>query len=83
LKSSIFKVVIEPDKSGDGRGAWHADGSLQRVRRSHRIFRHYDGRRVGVAYYALNDSFPVGTLRAMIADAGWQEGDLQRLGLID
>ncbi|HEY6265322.1 MAG TPA: hypothetical protein VIW93_11005 [Candidatus Acidoferrum sp.] len=36
---------------------------------------------VVVAYHALNDTFPMGTLRAMIADAGWQEDDLLRLGL--
>jgi len=34
-----------------------------------------------VAYHGLNDTFPIGTLRAMIADAGWQDADLQRLGL--
>ena len=64
--------------------ALEADGfSLQRVRGSHRIYRHSDGRRVVVAYHALNDNFPVGTLRAMIADAGWQDHDLKRLGLIE
>jgi hypothetical protein len=35
-----------------------------------------------VAYHALNDTFPIGTLRAMIADAGWQDSDLLRFGLI-
>ena len=39
------------------------------------------GGRVVVAYHSLGDSFPMGTLRAMIADAGWQDEDLQRLGL--
>jgi len=63
--------------------ALEADGFvLQRVRGSHRIFRHPDGRRVVVAYHGLGDSFPIGTLRAMIADAGWQDEDLQRLGLL-
>ena len=62
--------------------ALEADGfALQRVRGSHRIYRHADGRRVVVAYHGLNDTFPIGTLRAMIADAGWQDADLQRLGL--
>lgn len=56
---------------------------LQRVRGSHRIYKHADGRRVVVAYHALSDSFPIGTLRAMIADAGWQDEDLQRLGLTE
>jgi predicted RNA binding protein YcfA (HicA-like mRNA interferase family) len=63
--------------------ALEADGfSLRRVRGSHRIYRHADGRRIVVAYHALNDSFPIGTLRAMIADAGWRDEDLQRLGLV-
>jgi predicted RNA binding protein YcfA (HicA-like mRNA interferase family) len=64
--------------------ALEADGfSLQRVRGSHRIFKHADGRRVVVAYHALSESFPVGTLRGMIKDAGWSEEDLKRLGLVD
>ena len=64
--------------------ALEADGFvLQRVRGSHRIYRNTDGRRVVMAYHALNDTFPIGTLRAMIADAGWQDEDLQRLGLAD
>jgi predicted RNA binding protein YcfA (HicA-like mRNA interferase family) len=56
--------------------------ALQRVRGSHRIYRHSDGRRVVVAYHSLSDSFPIGTLRAMIADAGWQDEDLRRVGLL-
>lgn len=51
--------------------ALEADGfSLSRVAGSHRIYKHADGRRVVVAYHAAGDEFPVGTLRAMIADAG-------------
>jgi len=56
---------------------------LQRVRGSHRIFRHADGRRVVVAFHSLNETFPIGTLSAMIQDAGWEDEDLRRLGLID
>jgi predicted RNA binding protein YcfA (HicA-like mRNA interferase family) len=64
--------------------ALQSDGFvLQRVRGSHKIFRHADRRRVVVAYHHPNDNFPMGTLRAMIADAGWQEADLQRLGLLE
>jgi len=64
--------------------AVEADGFvLQRVRGSHRIFRHSDGRRVVVAYHSLSDTFPIGTLRAMMADAGWKDDDLRRLGLIE
>ena len=63
--------------------ALEADGFvLQRVRGSHRIYRHADGRRVVLAYHALGDTFPIGTLRAMIADAGWKDDDLRRLGLL-
>jgi len=62
--------------------ALEADGFiLQRIRGSHRIYRHADGRRVVVAFHALGDTFPMGTLRGMLDDAGWQDEDLQRLGL--
>ena len=64
--------------------ALEADGFvLQRVRGRHRIYRHADGRRVVAAYHALSDTFPVGTLRGMIADASWRDEDLRRLGLLD
>jgi predicted RNA binding protein YcfA (HicA-like mRNA interferase family) len=64
--------------------ALEADGFvLQRSRGSHRIYKRGDGRRVVVSYHAASDTFPIGTLRAMIESAGWQESDLQRLGLID
>lgn len=64
--------------------ALHADGFfLQRTSRgSHRIYRHPDGRRVVVAYHHLSDTFPIGTLRAMIADAEWEDDDRRRLRLI-
>ena len=51
-------------------------------RGSRRIYRHAD-RRVVVAYHALNHTFPIGTLGAMIADAGWRDDDLLRFGLIE
>lgn len=64
--------------------ALEADGFvLQRVRGSHRIYRRADGRRVVVAYHVLNDTFPIGTLRAMLTDAGWGDDDLRRLGLLE
>ena len=72
LSASRFVRALE----GDGF-------ALQRVRGSHRIYRHADGRRVVVAYHALNDTFPIGTLRAMITDAGWRDDDLLRLGLME
>jgi len=55
---------------------------LRRQRGSHRIYRHPDGRRVVVAYHRGNDTFPIKTLTGMMADAGWTESDLARLGLI-
>lgn len=55
--------------------------ALQRVRGSHRMYRDANGRRVVVAYHGLGQTFPLGTLRAMIADAGWSNSDLERLGL--
>lgn len=63
--------------------ALQQDGfQLSRTKGSHRIYRHPDGRRVVVAYHRLSDSFALGTLKAMIADVGWSEDDLKRLGLI-
>jgi predicted RNA binding protein YcfA (HicA-like mRNA interferase family) len=53
------------------------------VRGNHRIYRNPDGRRIVVAYHQLSDTFPLGTLRAMINDVGWQDEDLRRLGLIE
>lgn len=63
--------------------ALHQDGfALQRTRGSHRIYRHPDGRRVVVAYHRLGETFPIGTLRAMIADTGWDSERLRELGLL-
>ena len=59
------------------------DGFLEtRTRGSHYVYRHSDGRRVVVAYHRLSATFPIGTLKAMIADAGWRDDDLRRLGLL-
>jgi predicted RNA binding protein YcfA (HicA-like mRNA interferase family) len=64
--------------------ALELDGfELRRVRGSHRIYGHTDGRRVVVAYHGLNDTFPIGTLRGMISDVGWTDEDLQRLNLAE
>jgi predicted RNA binding protein YcfA (HicA-like mRNA interferase family) len=62
--------------------ALHADGfRLTRTRGSHRIYRHADGRRVVLAYHRISDTFPIGTWKAMIADIGWTDDDIHRLGL--
>ena len=63
--------------------ALQADGfQLARTRGSHRIYRHPDGRLMVIAYHALGDTFPIGTLKGMLADIGWTEEDLRRLGLL-
>jgi len=63
--------------------ALHRDGfELSRARGSHRIYRHANGRRVVVAYHRMGDTFPVGTLSAMIRDAGWDDKRLHELGLL-
>ena len=60
--------------------ALHADGFLLvRTRGNHWIYRHSDGRRVVVAFHRVGDTFPMGTLKAMIEDADWSEADLVRL----
>ena len=62
--------------------ALHEDGFLlRRSRGSHRVYRHADGRRIIVAFQSLSSTFPIGTLKGMIQDAGWSEEDLTRLGL--
>jgi len=64
--------------------ALHEDGfELQRIRGSHRVYKHPDGRRIVVAFHSLNSTFPIGTLKGMIQDAGWSEQDLARLNLAD
>lgn len=63
--------------------ALEKDGFVwRRTSGSHRIYRHPDGRRVVVAAHQLGDTFPLGTLKAMLADAGWTDDDLRRLGLL-
>ena len=62
--------------------ALQTDGFVwKRTSGSHRIYRHADGRRVVVAYHHPGDTFPLGTLQAMLGDAGWSDADLARLGL--
>jgi predicted RNA binding protein YcfA (HicA-like mRNA interferase family) len=49
---------------------------------SHRVYRHFDGRRVVVSYHRPGATFPPKTLMAMLKGAGWSEDDLRRLKLI-
>lgn len=65
------------------RHALERDGFKQTKKKGgHLVFRHPDGRRVVLAYHRSSDTFPPKTLKSMIQDAGWGEGDLKRLGLI-
>ncbi len=62
--------------SQDGYELDHTTGS-------HRIYMHPKSRRrVVVASHRSGDTFPIGTLKRMITDAGWDEKDLVRLRLI-
>lgn len=56
---------------------------LSRVKDSHHVFRHSDGRRVIVPYHALGDTFRPGTLLGMVRGVGWSTADLIRLDLPD
>ena len=49
---------------------------------AHRQYRHEDGRRVTVSYHGHKATFPVGTLKAMVAQAQWTVDDLKRLKLL-
>jgi len=46
------------------------------------IFRHPDGRKVEIHFHHSGQTFPIGTLRAILQDAGWTVPDLKRLKLI-
>ena len=65
-------------------GALIRDGfTLKRTKGSHRRYVHTDGRRVTVSYHTTSDTFPPKTLRSMIEEqAGWDEDNLEQLGLL-
>lgn len=62
-------------------GALRHDGfELDRSSPPNYLYRHPDGRRVGVTYDLDSDTFPSKTLQRMIeVQAGWGESDLARL----
>jgi len=63
--------------------ALEADGFLWTGGKGdHRVYRHVDGRRVVVPFRAPGDTFPAGTLHAMLEGARWTGEDLRRLGLL-
>ena len=63
--------------------ALEQDGfDCRRINGSHHIYAHRDGRIVTVAFHASGDTFPPGTLRAMLRGTEWNARDLVRLGLL-
>lgn len=48
----------------------------------HLIYRNPAGRRVVLSFHHSGDTFPPKTLKAMLIDAGWDEEDIKRLGLL-
>jgi predicted RNA binding protein YcfA (HicA-like mRNA interferase family) len=61
-----------------------ADGfTLKTQRGSHQRYQHADGRRVTLPYHGSGTTFVPKTLRSMVEEqAGWDEADLRRLGLL-
>jgi predicted RNA binding protein YcfA (HicA-like mRNA interferase family) len=56
---------------------------LQRTTRTGgHIYRHPEGRTVVVHYHRGSDTLTRGTLRNVVENTDWTEGDLSRLGLI-
>lgn len=55
---------------------------LKRIRGSHRIYHHPDGRRVVLAYHKLSDTLPIGTLKSIFVSAKRTEIEFQRLRLV-
>ena len=53
-----------------------------RQKGSHQTYRHPDGRTVTVVFHRSGESFRSGTLKDMITDAEWNDGDLRRLRLL-
>jgi len=79
----IFPPAIKNITAGKLLRALWRDGFIE-VRRSGAtfVFLHPDGRRVVVHYHRSGQTFPLGTLRAMLQNAGWTPEDLKRLKLI-
>ncbi|HHT9132438.1 MAG TPA: type II toxin-antitoxin system HicA family toxin [Candidatus Tripitaka californicus] len=56
---------------------------LDRQSGSHQHYRHSDGRRVTVSFHRSGETFPLKTLKRIIADqACWSEDDLRRLKIL-
>ena len=62
------------------------DDGFELVRQSgsHRRYAHTDGRRVTLSFHSSGETLRIGTLRSIIEiQAGWNERDLKRLGLLE
>ena len=66
LISALLKDGFQPD---------NRSGSV-------RVFRHPDGRRVGIHYHSGCDTFGPRLLRSVLEDVGWTVEDLERIKLI-
>ena len=55
---------------------------LDREKGSHRQYTHQEKGRVTISFHHPGDTFPPKTLKSIIQDAGWEEEDLKRLGLL-
>lgn len=55
---------------------------LDRQTGSHHQFLHHVKGRVTISFHHPGDTFPLGTLKGIIQDAGWTEDDLKRLKLL-
>lgn len=59
------------------------DGFTYRHRRgAAQVYRHSDGRKVGIHYHHSRDTLPVDTLREILRATRWTADDLRRLDLI-
>ena len=75
--------ILKGVSAREFKKALEADGFVNvRTTGSHRFYKHPDGRCTTVSYHHMSDTFPIGTLKCMIADVGWTENDLRRLKLI-
>ena len=55
---------------------------LRKQSGNHQRYQHPDGRRVTVSFHHPGETFRPKTLRTIIGQARWDEGDLRRLKLL-
>jgi predicted RNA binding protein YcfA (HicA-like mRNA interferase family) len=54
----------------------------RKIRGSHHLYQHPDGRRVLLVYHNLGETFGPKTIRAILRSTRWTEADLRRLTLL-